>query len=101
MKGGRLPRHAATNSAHARDGAGAGLRAASELTAERGGDGRAVIEHLDPLERPLSGHRSREWVWFILVPGRPGRGRTSRASADFKTVKWIYLRKTGETATYH
>ena len=25
----------------------------------------------------------------------------SRASADFKTVKWIYLRKTGETATYH
>ena len=23
-----------------------------------------------------------------------------RASADFETVKWIYLRKTGETAAY-
>ena len=37
------------------------------------------------------------------VPTRPataGPGCASRASADFETVKWIYLRKTGETAAY-
>ena len=27
----------------------------------------------------------------------PLAARASRASADFETVKWIYLRKTGET----
>ena len=30
---------------------------------------------------------------------RPRRA-SSRASDDFETVKWIYLRKTGETAAY-